>query len=59
LFIEGISSNKQTEVQIRNTSGVLFIKENLKENEAIDISILPQGIYFIKIFEGVYKFVKM
>ncbi len=59
LFVEGVSNEEPVEVKIYSIHGELLKIELLNKNNSIDIKLLDQGIYFIKIDNSIQRFIKL
>jgi hypothetical protein len=57
LFVSGLSKNESKEFLIFNGFGQICLQSKI-ENDAIDISGLPTGFYFLHLGEQVLRFVK-
>ena len=50
LYIEGIS--QETSLIIRTLAGKTLLRTTLRQNQAIDLASLPQGVYLLTLQSG-------
>jgi hypothetical protein len=58
LFVDFTKINNSELVEIYNNKGVLVKKRDMGDQERMDISDLPTGLYFIQTMSQTFKFIK-
>lgn len=54
-----VDDESQTIVQVYNNNGVLIMTKSLTDDEKVDVSDNPSGMYLLRIIKGEYVFSKI